>query len=89
MSVDLAFRPGVVTFDTNADDRTNLFEGDVLTAAFLGETVDYSIEIGLMRITAELEPDTIVPAGGAVQIRIPARHVHVFAAQAGSETGQI
>ncbi len=76
--VDIAFRPGVVTLGHSSADPSNTLEGQVLTAAFLGHSVDYTIKVGDMAIRAETSPDTAVPAGSTARLHISARHAFVY-----------
>jgi iron(III) transport system ATP-binding protein len=85
-AVEAVFRPDVVTTAGPQQDATNVIEGEILTAGFLGHSIDYSVAVGSMRIRAEMSPDTIIPAGGSARLYIPPRHVHVFRAGDGSKT---
>jgi iron(III) transport system ATP-binding protein len=76
--VEAVFRPDVVVHAGPQQDATNVIEGGILTAGFLGHSIDYSVAVGGLRIRAEMSPDTIMSAGHRARLQIPPRHIHVF-----------
>jgi iron(III) transport system ATP-binding protein len=77
-AVDMAFRPGVVAVEQTSSNGANTISGQVLTAAFLGHSIDYTIKVGELTIRAETSPDAAIPVGSIAQLRIPSRHAFVY-----------
>jgi iron(III) transport system ATP-binding protein len=77
---ELAFRPGSVTSGANRQDSSNIIEGEILTVGFLGHSIDYTIAIDTLRISAEMSPEIMMPAGSVAKLHIPPAQVHVFRA---------
>ena len=78
--IEIAFRPEIVAHAGPRQDAINVIEGEILTAGFLGHSIDYSVAVGSARIRAEMSPDKILQAGGSARLHIPPHHVHVFRA---------
>jgi ABC-type Fe3+/spermidine/putrescine transport system ATPase subunit len=85
-AVEAVFRPDIVVHAGPEQDAANVIEGGILTAGFLGHSIDYSIAVGGFRIRAEMSPDTIMSAGDSARLYIPPHHIHVFRPDPGSTT---
>ena len=77
-AVAVAFRPGTVTLGQTLPDPTNVVEGQILTAAFLGHSIDYTIKVGELMIRAETSPDIAIAAGQTTKLQIPRHHSFVY-----------
>jgi iron(III) transport system ATP-binding protein len=84
--IEAVFRPEIVANAGPQQDATNVIEGEVLTAGFLGPSIDYTVAVGSIRMRAEMSPDTIISAGSSARLHIPPRHVYVFRATSESKT---
>jgi iron(III) transport system ATP-binding protein len=85
-AIEAVFRPDNVAIAGPQQDATNVIEGEILTAGFLGHSIDYTVAVGSLRMRAEMSPDTIVSAGSSARFYIPPRHLHVFRSSGGPKT---
>lgn len=88
--VDLSGRVGVVVRPEDVEvseepiiDRENVFEGSIAQATFLGETVEYQIDIKGALITSRRHPAGVLAPGTTVYVRFPADRCVVIADDAG------
>ena len=77
-AVGIAFRPDIVALGPNLMPTANVFEGQVLTAAFLGHAIDYTIKVGALTFRAEISPETGIPAGSVTKLQIPVKHAYGY-----------
>jgi len=76
--VEVAFRPQVVSLDARNGHNPEALTGQVITAAFLGHSIDYTIKVGELIVRAETSPDIFITAGSSAEIVVPERHVYVY-----------
>jgi iron(III) transport system ATP-binding protein len=74
----LAVRPEHITLKHDASvsvPEANLLEGEVVRAAYLGDVIDYRIQVGSWVLRVHAGTDTYLPPEEKVQLIIPAEQI--------------
>lgn len=77
--VTLAIRPEHITLNTGngqpAPAGTNLLQGEVIRAAYLGDVIDYRLGIGQWLLRVHAPTDMVLSPGEKVQVLIPPQQI--------------
>ncbi len=80
--VTLAIRPEHITLisDTSAEvpPDANLLEGEVIRIAYLGDVIDYRIQVGGWTLRVHTDTDTHLRPKDKVQLMIPAERINLI-----------
>ena len=68
----VVFRPEILRISVDApDDQTNVLEGSLVSASFVGDVVDYQVEVGDRLFNAKGDPFESIDPGTKVYLSIP------------------
>ena len=72
--VTVGFRPESVELSANGDG----LRGKVAAASFVGDAVEYQIDLGGQLVRAKTQPFATLPEGASVSVRVPAERFYVL-----------
>ena len=85
-AVMMGFRPeGVVLSDTLPNEKDNVIEATVATAQYLGDTIEYQLDLNGRLVRVKGEPFTLLTEGQRVFLRIPPERCYVLESMAAEE----
>jgi iron(III) transport system ATP-binding protein len=85
--VMVGFRPeGVLLSESVPNERDNVIEATVASAQYLGDTIEYQLELGNRLVRVKGEPFTLLSEGQRVFLRVPPERCYVLEAMAGAGT---
>jgi iron(III) transport system ATP-binding protein len=84
-AVMIGFRPeGVVLTDSQPNEKDNVIQATVATAQYLGDTIEYQLDLGNRLVRVKGEPFTLLEEGQQVFLRVPPERCYVLEAMAGA-----
>jgi iron(III) transport system ATP-binding protein len=81
--VTVAIRPEALAFGNSAESRVNTLKGVVVDATFLGNIVDYQVNIGGVTLRVQGERGSSHPAGSEVALTVPVAECVAMTEEAG------
>jgi iron(III) transport system ATP-binding protein len=85
-AVMMGFRPeGVVLSDTLPNEKDNVIEATVASAQYLGDTIEYQLDLNGRLVRVKGEPFTLLNEGQRVFLRIPPERCYVLESMAAEE----
>jgi iron(III) transport system ATP-binding protein len=89
-AVMVGFRPeGVLLSDSQPNEKDNVIQATVATAQYLGDTIEYQLDLGTRLVRVKGEPFTLLNEGQRVFLRVPPERCYVLEAMAGAEAGAV
>ncbi len=75
----IAFRPEAVTIARQQMEGINALRGDVVSVTFVGDAVEYVINVGGMEVRVKGEPFDAATVGETIWLRVPPTRCLVIA----------